>query len=270
MAGISGVMVGGGGSGRVKWLVVDWVELRWRRRLRRRPVPCWRLPSAHPVRAGARPRVLPQEGEVTHFGQKLVGCQAEACWQEVWDSSEYSARREAVAQYNAGTTGRRAAYRGAAPGLCRCRLVLPHARNPLHRHHRPHTTHRSALPPPLTHNNNPCPPHPPSRRSPPLPQARPGHHPHQVWHLLHHQVFEPGGGAGARVHRWAGADVALTWHSPVLVQGLVCLPLPSPPAPLPPPPHAPLPPPHATLASRPATSPRTPPPRARPQTAPCW
>ncbi|EFN53303.1 hypothetical protein CHLNCDRAFT_136969 [Chlorella variabilis] len=42
-----------------------------------------------------------KEGEVTHFGQKLVGCQAEACWQEVWDSSEYSARREAVAQYNA-------------------------------------------------------------------------------------------------------------------------------------------------------------------------
>ena len=37
--------------------------------------------------------------------------------------------------------------------------------------------------------------------SSPLAQARPGGRAHQVWHLLHHQVSQPGGGASAHLHR---------------------------------------------------------------------
>jgi xanthine dehydrogenase/oxidase len=43
---------------------------------------------------------LPQEGDVAFFGQKLVGCQAERCWQEVWESSAYPERRKAVEEFN--------------------------------------------------------------------------------------------------------------------------------------------------------------------------
>jgi xanthine dehydrogenase molybdopterin-binding subunit B len=53
---------------------------------------------------------LPQEGDVAFFGQKLVGCQAERCWQEVWESSAYPERRKAVEEFNKG---------GPAPALIR-------------------------------------------------------------------------------------------------------------------------------------------------------
>lgn len=42
-----------------------------------------------------------QEGDVAPFGQSLVGCQAERCWQEVLASSDFAARQAAVAEYNA-------------------------------------------------------------------------------------------------------------------------------------------------------------------------
>lgn len=63
-----------------------------------------------------------QEGEPTHFGQPLVGCQAAACWQEVWDGSQFEARKASVAEYNAGTD------RPCAAVLLACgALAPPHA-----------------------------------------------------------------------------------------------------------------------------------------------
>ena len=48
----------------------------------------------------ARPR--PQDGDVAPFGQRLDGCQARRCWEEVLASSDFAARRAAVAEHNAG------------------------------------------------------------------------------------------------------------------------------------------------------------------------
>lgn len=41
-----------------------------------------------------------QEGDTTHFGQVLEGCQARACWDTVLQSADFLQRRASVQQYN--------------------------------------------------------------------------------------------------------------------------------------------------------------------------
>lgn len=43
-----------------------------------------------------------QEGDVAPFGQALVGCQAQRCWDDVVASSDFETRQAAVAEFNAG------------------------------------------------------------------------------------------------------------------------------------------------------------------------
>lgn len=59
------------------------------------------LSAAHAERrclAGPGPS---QEGDLTHFGQKLEGCQARRCWEEVQEMSGWKARRAAADEFNA-------------------------------------------------------------------------------------------------------------------------------------------------------------------------
>lgn len=149
-----------------------------------------RSPSI-PSRPFSTPTTPPtkQEGDVAHFGQRLDGCQAQRCWDDVMASSDYAARAAAVAAYNKGTLWLRWLLELVLAAACRLEAMLaaclPHEaarRRALH-----------PLPPP--------PPLPVPARRAPLPQARPGGDAHQVRHLLHNQVSEPGGRPGARVHR---------------------------------------------------------------------
>ena len=48
-----------------------------------------------------------QEGELTHYGQRLEGCQARPCWDRVLGSSGLAARRQAVAAFNGGSRFRK-------------------------------------------------------------------------------------------------------------------------------------------------------------------
>ena len=93
-----GGWVGGWAGGRA----VGWVDLLL--------VCACELVSPHPD-ADQAPSACPsaanhacvQEGDVAPFGQKLVGCQAQRCWEEVMTSSDFATRKQAVQQYNTGT-----------------------------------------------------------------------------------------------------------------------------------------------------------------------
>ncbi len=67
-------------------------------------------------------------------------------------------------------------------------------------------------------------PNPGLKRAQPLPQARPGRRAHQVWHLLHHQVPEPGaplrGSAGLTL-AWRRRAAALRSHRVARAQSAV-------------------------------------------------
>lgn len=41
-----------------------------------------------------------KEGDVTHFGQPLVACNIEKCWDQVISESDFYERKAAVDQYN--------------------------------------------------------------------------------------------------------------------------------------------------------------------------
>jgi hypothetical protein len=45
---------------------------------------------------------LAQEGDLATCGQRLVGCQAQRCWQEAWHLADFPARKAAVEAFNKG------------------------------------------------------------------------------------------------------------------------------------------------------------------------
>lgn len=68
---------------------------------------CDRITQPELLPAMHAPSPLPfmpflQEGDVAPFGQRLDGCQARRCWEEVLASSGFEQRLEAVQQHNAG------------------------------------------------------------------------------------------------------------------------------------------------------------------------
>ncbi|KAL6770287.1 XDH1 [Auxenochlorella protothecoides x Auxenochlorella symbiontica] len=54
-----------------------------------------------------RERNMYNEGDVTHFGQRLEGCQARRCWEEVHTLSGWAAREADVAAFNAANRFRK-------------------------------------------------------------------------------------------------------------------------------------------------------------------
>jgi hypothetical protein len=164
---------------------------------------------------------------VAPFGQRLVGCQAQRCWEEIMTSSDFATRKQAVQQYNAGTReGSRRGGQHSCSVFLHCLLlpILPPRVSLVARsygHHAPllplrpvclpaHQAPSGGLLCPSAHICPPTYPAPlPSAPSacpcsPPLPQAGPGGGAHKVRHLLHNKVPQPGGGAGAHLHRWVG------------------------------------------------------------------